>query len=62
MEDNNMMLPLEGSAGYEEKTTGTNTGSSEVEYNEDNIRHLDDMEHIRFLAATSILLCHFQYS
>ena len=42
-----MMLPLEGSAGYEEKTTGTNTGSSEVEYNEDNIRHLDDMEHIR---------------
>ena len=41
------MLPLEGSAGYEEKTTGTNTGSSEVEYNEDNIRHLDDMEHIR---------------
>jgi topoisomerase-4 subunit B len=38
---------LEGSAGYEEKTTGTNTGSSEVEYNEDNIRHLDDMEHIR---------------
>jgi len=38
------MLPLEG---YEEKTTGTNTGSSEVEYNEDNIRHLDDMEHIR---------------
>ncbi len=29
------------------KTTGTNTGSSEVEYNEDNIRHLDDMEHIR---------------
>lgn len=41
------MLLLEGSAGYEEKTTGTNTGSSEVEYNEDNIRHLDDMEHIR---------------
>ena len=41
------MLPLEGSADYEEKTTGTNTGSSEVEYNEDNIRHLDDMEHIR---------------
>ena len=41
------MLPLEGSAGYEAKTTGTNTGSSEVEYNEDNIRHLDDMEHIR---------------
>ncbi len=41
------MLPLEGSAGYEEKTTSTNTGSSEVEYNEDNIRHLDDMEHIR---------------
>ena len=41
------MLPLEGSAGYEEKTTDTNTGSSEVEYNEDNIRHLDDMEHIR---------------
>ena len=38
---------MEGSAGYEEKTTGTNTGSSEVEYNEDNIRHLDDMEHIR---------------
>ena len=41
------MLPLEGSAGYEEKTTGTNTGSREVEYNEDNIRHLDDREHIR---------------
>ena len=41
------MLPLEGSAGYEEKTTCTNTCSSEVEYNEDNIRHLDDMEHIR---------------
>ena len=41
------MLTLEGSDGYEEKTTGTNTGSSEVEYNEDNIRHLDDMEHIR---------------
>ena len=46
------MLPLEGSAGYEEKTTGTNTGSSEVEYNEDNIRHLDDMEHIRAVLAT----------
>ena len=42
-----MTLPLEGSADYEEKTTGANTGSSEVEYNEDNIRHLDDMEHIR---------------
>ena len=41
------MLPLEGSAGYEEKTTGTNTGSSEVEYHEDPSRHLDDMEHIR---------------
>jgi hypothetical protein len=47
MEDNNMTLPLEGSADYEEKTTGANTGNSEVEYNEDNIRHLDDMEHIR---------------
>ena len=42
-----MTLPLEGSADYEEKTTGANTGNSEVEYNEDNIRHLDDMEHIR---------------
>ena len=49
MEDNNMTLPLEGSADYEEKTTGANTGNSEVEYNEDNIRHLDDMEHIRVL-------------
>ena len=42
-----MTLPLEGSADYEEKTTGANTSNSEVEYNEDNIRHLDDMEHIR---------------
>ena len=42
-----MTLPLEGSADYEEKTTGANTGNSEVEYNEDNLRHLDDMEHIR---------------
>ena len=42
-----MTLPLEGSADYEEKTTGANTGNSEVEYNEDNILHLDDMEHIR---------------
>ena len=42
-----MTLPLEGSADYEEKTTGANAGNSEVEYNEDNIRHLDDMEHIR---------------
>ena len=42
-----MTLPLEGSADYEEKTTGANTGNSEVEYNEDNIRHLNDMEHIR---------------
>ena len=42
-----MTLPLEDSADYEEKTTGANTGNSEVEYNEDNIRHLDDMEHIR---------------
>ena len=42
-----MTLPLEGSADYEEKTTGANTGNSEVEYNEDNIRHLDDMENIR---------------
>ena len=32
-----MTLPLEGSADYEEKTTGANTGNSEVEYNEDNI-------------------------
>ncbi|HBO07941.1 MULTISPECIES: DNA topoisomerase IV subunit B [Bacteroides] len=47
MEDNNMTLPLESSADYEEKITGANTGNSEVEYNEDNIRHLDDMEHIR---------------
>ncbi|WP_369834365.1 MULTISPECIES: DNA topoisomerase IV subunit B [Bacteroides] len=42
-----MTLPLESSADYEEKITGANTGNSEVEYNEDNIRHLDDMEHIR---------------
>ena len=42
-----MTLPLEASADYEEKATSTNIGSNEVEYNEDNIRHLDDMEHIR---------------
>ena len=42
-----MTLPLEGSDDYEEKTTGANSCNSEVEYNEDNIRHLDDMEHIR---------------
>ena len=42
-----MTLPLEASADYEEKATGANIGSNEVEYNEDNIRHLDDMEHIR---------------
>ena len=42
-----MTLPLEGSADYEEKATSANIGSNEVEYNEDNIRHLDDMEHIR---------------
>lgn len=47
-----MTLPLEGSADYEEKTTGANTGNSEVEYNEDNIRHLDDMEHIRVYGHT----------
>jgi topoisomerase-4 subunit B len=47
MEDNNMTLPLEASADYEEKATSANIGSNEVEYNEDNIRHLDDMEHIR---------------
>ena len=47
MEDNNMTLPLESPADYEEKTTGASTGNSGVEYNEDNIRHLDDMEHIR---------------
>ena len=41
------MLPLEASADYEEKATSANIGSNEVEYNEDNIRHLDDMEHIR---------------
>ena len=41
-----MTLPLEASADYEEKATSANIGSNEVEYNEDNIRHLDDMEHI----------------
>ena len=49
-----MTLPLEGSADYEEKTTGANTGNSEVEYNEDNIRHLDDMEHIRVRSGVYI--------
>ncbi len=34
MENNNLELPLEGAVNA-------------VEYNEDNIRHLDDMEHIR---------------
>ena len=38
MEDNNMTLPLEASADYEEKATSANIGSNEVEYNEDNIR------------------------
>ena len=48
MEDNNMTLPLDNSADYDVKKTGTDTGNSGgVEYNEDNIRHLDDMEHIR---------------
>ena len=42
-----MTLPLEASADYEEKATSANIDSNEVEYNEDNIRHLDDMEHIR---------------
>ena len=42
-----MTLPLEASADYEEKATSANIGSNKVEYNEDNIRHLDDMEHIR---------------
>ena len=42
-----MTLPLEASADYEEKATSANIGSNEVEYNEYNIRHLDDMEHIR---------------
>ena len=42
-----MTLPLEASADYEEKATSANIGSNEVKYNEDNIRHLDDMEHIR---------------
>lgn len=42
-----MTLPLEASADYEEKAISANIGSNEVEYNEDNIRHLDDMEHIR---------------
>ena len=42
-----MTLPLEASDDYEEKATSANIGSNEVEYNEDNIRHLDDMEHIR---------------
>ena len=42
-----MTLPLEASADYEEKATSANIGSNEVEYNEENIRHLDDMEHIR---------------
>ncbi|WP_308756053.1 DNA topoisomerase IV subunit B [uncultured Bacteroides sp.] len=48
MEDNNMTLPLDNSADYDVKKTGTDPGNSGgVEYNEDNIRHLDDMEHIR---------------
>ena len=48
MEDNNMTLPLDNSTDYDVKKTGTDTGNSGgVEYNEDNIRHLDDMEHIR---------------
>lgn len=54
MEDNNRTLPLDDSAGYEEKAAGTNTGNSGVEYNEDNIRHLDDMEHIRLRSGMYI--------
>lgn len=48
MEDNNNMhLPLESSADYDKETIDVNTPANNVEYNEDNIRHLDDMEHIR---------------
>ncbi|EGF56444.1 ATPase/histidine kinase/DNA gyrase B/HSP90 domain protein [Bacteroides fluxus YIT 12057] len=43
MEDNNnMTLPLE-----EADHNITETSASSVEYTDDNIRHLDDMEHIR---------------
>ena len=43
MEDNNnMTLPLE-----ETDNNITETPASSVEYTDDNIRHLDDMEHIR---------------
>ncbi len=49
MEDNNNMhLPLESSADYDKEIIDVNTpANNNVEYNEDNIRHLDDMEHIR---------------
>lgn len=48
MEDNNNMhLPLESSADYDKEIIDVNTSANNVEYNEDNIRHLDDMEHIR---------------
>ena len=43
MEDNNnMTLPLE-----EADNNITESPVSSVEYTDDNIRHLDDMEHIR---------------
>ena len=48
MEDNNNMhLPLESSADNDKDIVDVNTSANNVEYNEDNIRHLDDMEHIR---------------
>ena len=43
-----MHLPLESSADYDKEIIDVNTpANNNVEYNEDNIRHLDDMEHIR---------------
>ena len=49
MEDNNnMTLPLE-----EADNNITESPVSSVEYTDDNIRHLDDMEHIRCLLYTS---------
>lgn len=48
MEDNNNMhLPLESSTDNDKDIVDVNTSANNVEYNEDNIRHLDDMEHIR---------------
>ena len=50
MEDNNnMTLPLE-----EADHNITETSASSVEYTDDNIRHLDDMEHIRVLSLIHI--------